>query len=451
MAVWSIIPKETLSSEARWDPEHFRPEFLAQANAIATLPHLPLDAVGKVSDGNHLSIAEEFCDEGVRYLRGQDLSDFFISDTDPIYIPTKHYSLLTRSHMHPGDVLVCIVGANTGQVGLVTDRHGKLTGSCKLGIVRPSSLPSEYVAAYLASTIGQREIISRIRGSGQTGLILPDLKKIPIVKPADGFRDRIVGLVQEGQRARAVVADRLADAEAVLIDALKLARVDLSQSLAFERPFSELLAAKRWGAEYYMPAKYRVLSALSSKPHRRLSEQFSSVNEIFKPENARKQGAVRNFDLSDALNLFIDDSKESMPARSVGSTKKWIRPGDLIVSRLRSYLKEIALVRTSAPAVASTEFVVLRPQRSAIDVRTLAVYLLSPPVQAVLRWSQDGSNHPRFDEAQLLAMPIPEAVADAATFVNDLVDEAILARQRSDSLLAESKAAIDEFVLRAGR
>src|SRR5882757_897375 len=145
MAVRSAIKLSEMTSDLRWDAEHYRPEYISQALAIASRTTKPLWRAAEVSDGNHLSIAEEFCDEGVRYLRGQDLSDFFISDTDPIYIPERSYYGLTRSHMFPGDVLVGIVGT-IGTVGLVTDRHEKLTGNCKLAIIRPKSLPGEYIA-----------------------------------------------------------------------------------------------------------------------------------------------------------------------------------------------------------------------------------------------------------------------------------------------------------------
>src|SRR5467141_3924010 len=154
MAVWSSVELADLSEDFRLDAEHYQPEYLVQERATAKLPHVELSTVADVSDGNHLSIAEEFSDGGVRYLRGQDLSDFFVSDADPIYIPERIYKTLTRSHMHAGDVLLGIVGT-IGSVGLVTARHSKLTGNCKLAIIRPSKLPAEYIAAYLTSRIGQ--------------------------------------------------------------------------------------------------------------------------------------------------------------------------------------------------------------------------------------------------------------------------------------------------------
>ncbi len=87
MAVWSEVAWSMLTEDKRLDAEHYQPKYLEQEGAIESLPHERLDAVADVSDGNHISIAEQFSESGVRYLRGKDLSDFFVADTDPICIP----------------------------------------------------------------------------------------------------------------------------------------------------------------------------------------------------------------------------------------------------------------------------------------------------------------------------------------------------------------------------
>src|SRR5258708_35512546 len=110
MAVWSSVELASLSKDFRLDAEHYQPKYLAQEKVTTKLRSVELRTVADVSDGNHLSIAEEFSETGVRYLRGQDLSDFFISDADPIYIPERIYKTLSRSRMLAGDVLVGIVG-----------------------------------------------------------------------------------------------------------------------------------------------------------------------------------------------------------------------------------------------------------------------------------------------------------------------------------------------------
>lgn len=401
-------------------------------------------AVADVSDGNHLSIAEDFVEEGVRYLRGQDLTDFFVSDGDPIYIPESTYDELERSHMLPGDVLVGIVGT-IGTVALVTDRHGKLTGSCKLAIVRPKSLPGEYIAAYLSSRLGQYEIARRVRGAVQMGLILPDLREIPVLKPSKTLLREVVDCVRRAGIERRRAAETITKAESVVMEAIALPNVKLSSTRSYTVRFSDFEAAARFGAEYFMPAKKRVVDAMRKLPHRSVEWHAPSVRKMFSPEDADPRTLVRNFDLSDALQPYLDDSKEPVRAVSIGSTKKVLQHGDVVVSRLRSYLKEIAVVNTEV-AVGSSEFIVLRPTDSGLSAETLMVFLRCPLVQTILKWSQDGSNHPRFTEQDLLAVPVPNAVQDVQRDVDRLVRSAIASKQKSEDFLKAARAAIEQTV-----
>jgi len=117
-----------------------------------------------------------------------------------------------------------------------------------------------------------------------------------------------------------------------------------------------------------------------------------------------------------------------------------------VISRLRSYLREIAVVRTeiNATAMGSTEFIVLRPPKNAeITAETLWAFLRSDPVQTILRWCVDGSQHPRFSEDDLLNIPVPDAVIAAAPKIDDVFQVAIKTRQRAHQLLERAKRAVE--------
>lgn len=448
MAVWSEVKWSALTHDRRVDAEYYQPKYLEQEGAIESMPHDRLDAVADVSDGNHLSIAEDFAEEGVRYLRGKDLSDFFVSDADPAFIPEATYDTLKRSHMFAGDVLLGVV-ATIGTVSLVTDRFDRLTGNCKIAIVRPKSLPGEYLAAFFASPVGQRELHRRARGTVQTGVILPDLKSMPIPRLDARQRQAIVNRVKAAHDARQRSVDLYAEAEALLESALGLDRLDLTPRLFYERPFADVRDAGRIDAEYFQPPKKAVLDALKKMPGVPLRQQFKSVRQLWQPALAASDELVRNYDLTDALQPFLDETVEPATRETIASTKKRLRPGDLVVSRLRSYLKEIAVVLDSGaiPLVGSTEFIVLRPQKGSIRVEALLAFLRSKYVQTVLKWSQDGSNHPRFHEDELLNLRIPQVVIDHQDEVASLVDRAIQARRDARTMLEEAKSMVEKAVL----
>jgi len=445
---WSSVTWRGLSEDRRLDAEHYRPEYLCQAEALSRFANKPLQRVADVTDGNHISIAESFCAAGIRYLRGQDLSDFFISDAEPVFIPVDIYEKLSRSHMLAGDVLLGIVGT-IGTVSLVTDRFERLTGNCKIAIVRPRELEGEYLAAFLACGVGQREIRRRIRGTVQTGLILPDLKDIPIPILPVGIRGRICRGVREAEACRRAARESYVAAEAKLSEALGLERVDLTARLSYERVYKDTEKAGRLDAEYYQPAKWEILDALARMSGDMVVDHYRPVRDLFEPGKAPPGETVRNYDLSDAIVSFLDESVEPMVAREVGSTKKRLEAGDFVVSRLRSYLQEMALVLPSGsePLVGSSEFIVLRRRAGGIRAEALLVYLRSAYVQTILKWCQDGSNHPRFDERELLGLRIPEAVQRIQDEVAELVSRTIEWQREARRLLDEAKATVEAAIL----
>ena len=71
------------------------------------------------------------------------------------------------------------------------------------------------------------------------------------------------------------------------------------------------------------------------------------------------------------------------------------------------------------------------------------IFLRSTPVQTILKWCQDGSQHPRFSESDLLSIPVPDAVAKISSDVTGIVQEGFAARNHSRELLEAAKRAVE--------
>lgn len=101
----------------------------------------------------------------------------------------------------------------------------------------------------------------------------------------------------------------------------------------------------------------------------------------------------------------------------IKSAKKIIQPGDVIISRLRPYLRQVAYVDNGLfqedgfplTLLCSTEFFVLRGKKGE-SIAFLVPLLLSEDVQTILAASQEGGHHPRFNRETLIRLPIPESI-----------------------------------------
>ncbi len=108
----------------------------------------------------------------------------------------------------------------------------------------------------------------------------------------------------------------------------------------------------------------------------------------------------------------LDVESARLAATAAKSQKKRAHPGDVLVSRLRPYLRQIAYVHPAALGgervlTVSTEFYVLAPRKE--PIAWLVPWLLSGEVQAALSAAQEGGHHPRVPRASLFALKVPEA------------------------------------------
>ncbi len=159
-------------------------------------------------------------------------------------------------------------------------------------------------------------------------------------------------------------------------------------------------------------------------------------------------------DTSDAREGVAVTRKPPVLFGDIGSAKKCVEFGDVLISRLRPYLRQVALVDESISGigsdvslVCSTEFFVLR----SIDGESIAFLvplLLSRPVQAVLAASQEGGHHPRIAEATLLTLPVPTQLIDRREAISQTIIQSV-ARFRQAERGIQDAVGMADAALRA--
>lgn len=105
--------------------------------------------------------------------------DFTIS---PTFVSQKtHNGFLGRSKVHPGDVLMNIVGPPLGKVSIVPDHHPEWNINQAIAIFRTSLLKSNVLAAFLASETTVRKTMRKSKATaGQFNLTLEICREIVV-------------------------------------------------------------------------------------------------------------------------------------------------------------------------------------------------------------------------------------------------------------------------------
>jgi type I restriction enzyme, S subunit len=428
----------------RLDSEYQLKPYRAAIEHVRTFGATQFKDDGPVIIHPHEIVRDYVEDDGVWFLRAQNVRPLQIDARNQVLVSAQDAAKLKRNLIKKSDVLVTRTGANRGQCALF-DRDETAVASSHTFLIRPQKIDPAFLAVFLNTSFGIAQIDKGVYGAAQPEVAPYYLNNIWVPNVSSNLLNEIKQFVQRSKLATSSTNQLIKKAEHDLIASLGLADWTPPEPLTYAAKASDALAAGRLDAQYFMPAKEQVKQALAALPGELLADRVSSIREQWVPDRAPPTMRVRNYDVTDALVPLLDAEKEPSFAADIGSMKKVLRDGDVAVSRLRAYLKETAVVRTgdAIPSVGSSEFIVLRPNGTDISPETLMVFLRAAPVQTILKWCQDGSQHPRFSEGDLLSIPVPDAVADVSAKVTLIVQEGFAARDRARRLLDAAKRAVE--------
>ena len=184
------------------------------------------------------------------------------------------------------------------------------------------------------------------------------------------------------------------------------------------------------GSEFNSILKINSLKKLAS--NKKVSDYFELKTDIV--SNIKN---VLSYDLTHTLGNFIGDIEVS---KHILGQRKLAKENDFIISRLRSYLQEFAVVeKRNNNQVFSSEYLVYRPTTNAVSSSLLVAYCLTKEVQTILNCSQYGTAHPRFFEFVFDNLPIPNSVLSLNNKINDIFLSGFTFREQSKTLHKEAE------------
>ena len=129
--------------------------------------------------------AKYYSSDGAKFIRIGNLTrdSIRISFNEMQYVTLPGNAEGTRTKLNPNDVLVSIT-ANLGSIGLVPKTIGDAYINQHIALVRfVNSEQSEFMAWYLRSGWGQKDLLKNKRGAGKLGLGLDDIQDtiVPVV------------------------------------------------------------------------------------------------------------------------------------------------------------------------------------------------------------------------------------------------------------------------------
>ena len=167
-----------------------------------------------------------------------------------------------------------------------------------------------------------------------------------------------------------------------------------------------------------------------------LSELVSIENPTLSVKALDSETKYLVLDTGDSFEGVIRPRTQPLDGSAIRSSKKMVKGGDVIISRLRPYLRQVAyvddaLAEAASNVLVSAEFFVLRARQSDESCAWLVPFLLSKEIQAVLGRSQEGGHHPRFNKETLSGLLVPLSVVESRAKASEVTEKHVVAIRKA--------------------
>lgn len=145
----------------------------------------PIRKISSIVTSGSRGWAHYYTEKGARFIRITDLTRdrIILKNDNPQFVFLPDDAEGRRTHLQPHDVLVSIT-ADLGSIALIPNDIGEAYVNQHIAMVRfLNPKQAEFMAWYLKSDYGQKELLKNKRGAGKLGLGLDDIRDttVPIV------------------------------------------------------------------------------------------------------------------------------------------------------------------------------------------------------------------------------------------------------------------------------
>jgi hypothetical protein len=447
----SIVNRSRLTPESRLDSEYYKPQALAAEARVGSKPHW---MSGQLFDlvsgpfGSTVTTDKYDPTTNLRYIRGKDVYDFFIDDSDPVHVKKELFERLTQYHLKPQDILVTVVGMNFGKSALIFYDDCPSIFSCKSSLIRNVKINPFYLTAYLSSKYGYALIRRGRRGAAQPGINLYDLENIPIPIVGDNFQAATERLVLRARRLRLDAGKQYRHAEQLLFAELGLQGWKPKHQLTFVRNYTDTSRTQRVDAEHFQPKYQEMFDALSSGVRLdRLGKLTEWTKGIEVGGAAYTERGIPFWRVSNLTKHGLDDESVNVISQDLyNSLRSTYEPkqGEVLLSKdatpgLAYYLEQPVEGISSSGILRLTLLDDIPPHY-------LELVLNSPFVQLQIEQDAGGSVIKHWKPAEVRTTFIPRLSGQKESQIATLIKQSHAARKQATALLDTAKQAVETAI-----
>lgn len=330
--------------DIRVDAEYFDPEHLSLENNILQKKWEYLEDISNVRGGKRLPLGETFSEEGIPYIRAEDVKNDFVEYKNSPKISNNLHSILKNYQTNYNDVLLTIVGNSIGDIGIVKFKLDKcnLTENC-VKIINLKILP-EYLFAFLLSKYGKSQINREKVGTAQPKLAIVRIRKFKTPITEVVFQKFIKIIIDKAYELKENSLKNYSNAENLLLSALEILNWQPKHELSYVKKFSDVNSANRYDAEYFQPKYDKIVEKIKLYPNGwdTFEHLVNTKNKnIIPKDNVKcKYIELSNISNNGEITGFTLDIGKNLPTRA----RRLVKTDDLIISSIEGSLDSITLI-----------------------------------------------------------------------------------------------------------
>mgnify|MGYP002360272324 CR=1 FL=1 len=441
----SIIPFDQLME--RIDAEYYRPRFLSGDRLIGNKQSTRLGDIADIKGGKRLPKGEVFSDNGIPYIRAEDVKNSFVEYENSPKISLELQRKLKSYQTKLDDVLITIVGNSIGDVGIVKFELEKcnLTENCAK-LVNLKGINADYLFSFLLSKYGQNQIEREQVGTSQPKLALVRIRDFKLPVPNRDLQEKISEIIRRAQQLKESSKQQYVEAEKLLLKEINLEGYVPNEGNTSVRELTECLADNRFDAEYWEPRFDEMEERVSTIPQQELGNIISIQKGIDPGSEAYTESGKSFVRVSDISIYGIEDGDKKISDELYEELKDNYKPqkGEVLFTKDGTIGISFAL-HEDIDAIVSSAFLRLKPKiKINIDYLTLVLNSLYCKFQIERMSGGAIIAHLKPESVKKIKVPV---LSD--TKQEELAEKAVSSlrlRNEAKELLEKAKRAVEIFI-----
>ena len=395
------------------------------------------------------------------FIKSADVKRYNLNKTTISYISSEVHKKRKSKYIYPQDILVSNTGKYLGFACLVPNNISVSTTNQNISALRlleNNMFTSEFIAAYLNSYFGQREIESLLTLTGQKYLNSTNFKRLRIPKVDNEQIERITNLMKSILSKETSAVDKIEQAQQLFYKNIGIDFKMLEKENTFTANTKDFIEADLWTPLYSYPLFINTLKVIQDKWQ---TINVGAIADLIKGDEVGSDNYIGYLDkretdvpfirTSDIVNYEIDLYPDFYaPLEFFNEFKQGFQKNDVLFSK-DGKIGMVGMITDSDKAIVSSGFAGLRLNKKAKEYGITPEYLFLTlsikeiGIYASKRRTVVASTIPHLREERLKEIEIPILDKNVIDEITDLVKKAFQLKDEKKRLIAEVRETMDGY------